>query len=130
MSRHDIISSCVQKYIVNGGVELKKDRCQVADVSAFTRFESPVLMTSSPASEAIGPSDCLAGCTILEELDYLCNLIGLRVLPLATSTDKDTSRTLIEKNQSGRKRREHLSEATTCKTIPFFPFPVSVVFLP
>ena len=33
------------------------------------------------------------GCAILEEPDYLCNLIGLQVLPQAASSDKDTSRT-------------------------------------
>ena len=37
--------------------------------------------------------DCKYGCAILEELDYLCNLIGLQVPPHATSSDKDTSRT-------------------------------------
>ena len=30
--------------------------------------------------------------SILEELDYLCNLIVLKVSPHATSSDKDTSR--------------------------------------
>ena len=32
-------------------------------------------------------------CAILEELDYMCNLIELQVPPHATSSDKDTSRT-------------------------------------
>ena len=51
----------------------------------------------------------------MEELEYLCNLIGLQVQPHATSSDKDTGRT---QNQSGRIRRELLSVATTCRTIP------------
>ena len=33
------------------------------------------------------------GCAFLEQLDNLCNLIGLQVQPHATSSDKDTSRT-------------------------------------
>ena len=36
---------------------------------------------------------CVCTCAILEELDCLCNLIGLQVLPHATSSDKNTSRT-------------------------------------
>ena len=36
LSRHDIISSCVQKYIVNGGVELKENRFQLCKICCFT----------------------------------------------------------------------------------------------
>lgn len=34
------------------------------------------------------PKLCKLGCTILEELDYFCNLNGLRVLCHATNSDK------------------------------------------
>ena len=38
---------------------------------------------------------------LLEELDYLCNLIGLQVQPHATSKDKDTNRTqLVKKDRA------------------------------
>lgn len=34
-----------------------------------------------------------SGCAILEELDCLCNLIGLQVLPHTTRSDKDPDKT-------------------------------------
>ena len=89
--------------------------------SCFWVDALPPPLSGSPLVTAgllVSPSS-MYGCATLEELDYLCNLIGLRVLPHATSRDKATSRTQLEKNQSGRIRREQLSEATTCKTIQF-----------
>lgn len=61
--------------------------------------------------------DCMDRCAILEELEYLCNLIGLQAQPHATSSDKQNAK--LEKNPSWRIRKEQLSVATTCKTISF-----------
>ena len=64
-------------------------------------------------------------CAILQQLDYLCNLTGLQVLPHDTNSDKNTRR-----NQSGRIRREQLSVATTCKIIPLaFASPLHLLSL-
>ncbi len=62
--------------------------------------------------------------------DYLCNLIGLQVLPHATSSHKDpnkTQKTIIcsETNQSGRIEGEQLSVATIYKTSPMHLFSLS-----
>ena len=55
------------------------------------------------------------GCTILEELDHLCSLIGLQLPPHAPSRDKDTRKESVRKDEE----REQLSVASTCKTISF-----------
>ena len=41
------------------------------------------------------------GCAILEKVDYLCNLIGLQVLPHATSSDKNTGRSKVKDSLLG-----------------------------
>lgn len=50
------------------------------------------------------PKLCTLGCTILEELDYFCNLNGLQVLCHATNSDKKNKAKLWRKK---KKKKSH-----------------------
>ena len=57
--------------------------------------------------------NCTYGCSILEELDCLCNLTWLQVPPHATSSDKDTNLESVRKDQEratvcGHHMQKHL----------------------
>ena len=82
-------------------------------------FYAPVQLSSCnvrpPGISSVLLRLILLAATVLEELDYLCNLIGL---PSATSCSQwpgHEHNTKLLKNQSGRIRREQLSLTTTCK---------------
>ena len=66
--------------------------------------QSPGISSMLCAGRNSKPSfDCTSGCAVFEELDYLCNLIGLWVPPHATSNDK----TLAEhKTREGSVRKD------------------------
>ena len=70
---------------------VKQDKViRMEDMNLLLR---PSQVAEVPTIPASIPSCDTHGCAILEELDYLCNLIGLQVQPHASSSDKDTSRT-------------------------------------
>ena len=73
--------------------------CPSTALSCSLRVTASLLVSPPCSRGAAGrqPSyDCTYGCAILEKMGYLCNLVGLQVLPHATSSDKDISKTREE----------------------------------
>lgn len=75
------------------------------------------------------PCACTYGCTILEKLDHLFNLIGLQVQPNATSSEKDTGRTQ-NKRRIGQEGQGESSFRWKQPHAKPFPFLGSVLLLP